>query len=99
MVIFIVNKYVYNNFFEISNLVAVKGCMMTKEAFLKNLGKNITRLREKGGMSQTELALKLDKDRQSMNRVEKGRTNPTIYFLNEIAKELDIPLIELLTFE
>ena len=72
---------------------------MTKEVFLKKLGKNITRLRESANLSQTDLAFKLDKDRQSMNRVEKGRTNPTIYFLTQIAQELNVSLTELLTFD
>ena len=51
--------------------------VMTKEVFLKKLGSNIARLREKAGLSQTELALRCDKDRQSLNRIEKGRTNPS----------------------
>jgi putative transcriptional regulator len=72
---------------------------MTKEVFLKKLGKNIARLREEAGLNQTDFAFKLDKDRQSMNRVEKGRTNPSIYFLHEIAKELNVSLADLLAFE
>ena len=72
---------------------------MTKETFLKKLGKNITRLREEAGLSQTELALRCDKDRQSLNRLEKGKINPSIYYLLEISAELKISLKELLDFE
>lgn len=72
---------------------------MTKEAFLKKLGKHIAQLREKEGLSQTELALRYDRDRQSLNRLEKGRTNPTAYHLFEIARELDVPVNKLLDFE
>jgi putative transcriptional regulator len=72
---------------------------MTKDAFLKKLGKHITRLREEAGLSQTELALRCDKDRQSINRLEKGRINPSAYFLAQIAAELEVPLKELLSFE
>jgi transcriptional regulator with XRE-family HTH domain len=71
---------------------------MTKEIFLKKLGNNIARLREKAGLSQTELALRCDKDRQSLNRIEKGRTNPTAYLLLQIASELKIPAKDLLDF-
>ncbi|MGF2413519.1 MAG: helix-turn-helix domain-containing protein, partial [Ferruginibacter sp.] len=67
---------------------------MTKEVFQKKLGKNISRLREKAGLSQTELALRCDKDRQSLNRLEKGRINPSAYYLSQLAEELDIPLKE-----
>ncbi len=60
---------------------------MTKEIYHRKLGKNITPLRELNGMSQTELALRCDKDRQSLTRLEKGRTNPSISYLLEIATD------------
>ena len=72
---------------------------MTKEVFQKKLGKNIARLREKAGLSQTELALRCDKDRQSLNRLEKGRINPSAYYLSQLAEELQVPTKELLDFE
>lgn len=40
---------------------------MTKETFLKMLVRNVARLREEADLSQTELALRSDKDRQSLN--------------------------------
>jgi putative transcriptional regulator len=73
--------------------------VMTKDVFLKKLGKNIAKLREQAGLSQTELALRCDKDRQSLNRLEKGRINPSIYYLSEIAIELEVPVKKLLDFE
>lgn len=72
---------------------------MTKDAFLKKLGKNIARLREKVGLSQSELALRCDKDRQSLNRLEKGKINPSAYYLLEIAAELKVPVSDLLDFD
>ncbi len=72
---------------------------MTKEIFLKKLGKNVARLREEAGLSQTELALRCDKDRQSLNRLEKGRINPSVFYLNQLAEELKIPVKDLLDFE
>jgi transcriptional regulator with XRE-family HTH domain len=72
---------------------------MTKDIFLIKLGRNVARLREKAGYSQTELALRCDKDRQSLNRLEKGRINPSVYYLLQIAEELKIPVKDLLDFE
>ena len=69
------------------------------EAFQKNLGKRIAAIRKKAGLSQTELALKIDKDRQWLNYIEKGKSNPTIKTLYLIAAELNVPLKELLDFE
>ena len=72
---------------------------MKKDVFLKKLGNNIARLREEAGISQTELALRCDKDRQSLNRLEKGRINPSAYYLSEIAAELKVPVKILLDFD
>lgn len=72
---------------------------MNKSLFLKNLGANITRMREEKGLSQSELALRCDKDRQSLNRLEKGKINPSIFYLLEIATELHVELKDLLDFK
>jgi transcriptional regulator with XRE-family HTH domain len=71
---------------------------MTKEIFLKKLGRNVARLREDAGLSQTELALRCDKDRQSLNRLEKGRINPSVFYLQQLSEELQIPVKDLLDF-
>lgn len=72
---------------------------MKKEAFLKKLGQNITRLRESAGISQSDLALRCDKDKQSLNRLEKGRINPSAFYLSEIAAELNVPLSAFFEFD
>ena len=95
----IVNVSVYNIFFRKRNLVPATAHSMTKETFLKKLGKHITRLREEAGLSQTDLALRCDKDRQSLNRLEKGKINPSAFYLQELAKELELPVYKLLDFE
>jgi len=66
-----------------------------KATFLKNLGKRIAYLREAKGFNQAELALECDKDRQSINRLEKGNINPSTFYLLQIAKALDVTLSEL----
>jgi putative transcriptional regulator len=71
---------------------------MNKSLFLKKLGDNISRIRLEKGLSQSELALRCDKDRQSLNRLEKGKINPSIFYLLEIATELDVELRELVYF-
>ena len=68
---------------------------MNKEAYLKKLGNHIAQLRISKGMSQAELARGCDKDPQSLNRLERGRINPSIIYLQEISDELGIALKEL----
>lgn len=70
----------------------------SKQIFLKNLGERIAFLREKKGLNQSQLAIECDKDRQSINRLEKGNVNPSAYYLLQISRALKISLSELLNF-
>ena len=63
---------------------------MEKEILLKNLGERIRQIREKKGITQKELAHSIDKDQQSIQRLEMGKINPSIYYLYEIAKGLEV---------
>ncbi len=71
---------------------------MNKEAYLKKLGEHIASLRISKGFTQAELARCCDKDPQSLNRLEKGRINPSIIYLKEIATELDLDIKDLVNF-
>ena len=75
------------------------GRLPTKETFKKKLGKHITEMRERAGLSQEDLAFKCDKDKQNLNRLEKGRINPSAFYLAEIAAGLGMPLKDLFDFE
>ena len=70
-----------------------------KADFQKRLGKHIVKLRLAKKWSQSELAREADKERQSLERVENGKTNPTAYYLHDLAVALDLPLSKLLDFE
>ncbi|HMT75658.1 MAG TPA: helix-turn-helix transcriptional regulator [Chitinophagaceae bacterium] len=69
-----------------------------KKTFLKKLGGRIASLREMKGLNQTQLASECDKDRQSINRLEKGNVNPSAYYLFQISQALGTSLKELLEF-
>ena len=71
---------------------------MQKETFLKKLGNRIKELRKAQGMSQTDLANKCGKDSQSLERVENAKTNPSAYYLMELAKALKVPIKDLFDF-
>lgn len=68
---------------------------MKKEELARKIGKRIIQLRKKKGWSQSELARECFKDRQSIERVEAGHTNPTAYTLYEVASALGVSLAEL----
>jgi transcriptional regulator with XRE-family HTH domain len=62
---------------------------------LIRLGLKVKELREEKGLSQTELAYKIGKDQPSINRLEKGKVNPSIIYLLEISEGLEMSIIEL----
>jgi putative transcriptional regulator len=69
-----------------------------KKILLKKLGENICKIRKAKGLTQVELASIVNKDQQSIQRLEKGNINPSFYYLTEISKGLEIDLKELLDF-
>ena len=71
---------------------------MTKDALKKKIGKRIVELRTQKGWSQSDLARASDKDRQSIEKLENGKVNPTLYTLFEISKVLKVSLSELVRF-
>ncbi|MCA0428902.1 MAG: helix-turn-helix domain-containing protein [Bacteroidetes bacterium] len=66
--------------------------------FLKQFGKHLKKIREDKGITQFEVCCRINKDRQSLQRIESGNSNPTIYYLYELAIGLDVPLKMLTDF-
>ncbi|MCF0062008.1 helix-turn-helix transcriptional regulator [Dyadobacter chenwenxiniae] len=67
---------------------------MEKDIELKQLGLRIKELRKMKNITQEELAHTIDKDQQSIQRLEAGKINPSFLYLQQIAKGLDISLSE-----
>lgn len=68
---------------------------MKKEELAKKIGNRIIHLREKKGWKQIDLARACVKDPQTIERIESGNTNPTLYTLYEVATALEVQLVEL----
>lgn len=68
---------------------------MNKKDFNKRFGAKIKRLRKAKGLSQEELAEKIDKTVETISSTERGITVPRIDNTMLIAKVLDVPLHEL----
>ncbi|MDR6560826.1 MULTISPECIES: helix-turn-helix transcriptional regulator [Arcicella] len=65
---------------------------MKKEDFLNKLGVRIREIRKEKSITQTQLAHSVGKDQQSIQRLEAGNINPTLYYLFEISEGLGISL-------
>lgn len=72
---------------------------MDKINFQKKLGKQIVNLRREKGLSQVEFGYLIEMEKQNVNRLENGRTNPTAFTLHKIAEALEMPLSKLFDFK
>jgi len=57
-----------------------------------NIGKAIKNLRKQQGLSQKELAWRMDMSTNALCEIEKGKATPSIKRLEQIAYHLNIPL-------
>ena len=65
-----------------------------KECLIK-LGEKIRKIRHDKCMSLEEVVCSINKDRQSLQRLEKGGFNPSYIYLLEICKGLNIDIKDL----
>jgi transcriptional regulator with XRE-family HTH domain len=63
----------------------------------KRIGRNIAEARRDAGLSQTQLAIRMEAAGQEVSRLECGREScPSLPSLLRVARALDIPLMDLL---
>ena len=70
---------------------------MRKEELVK-LGKVIREKRVSRNLTQLELSVRAEVDRNYIGMLERGDRNPSYLSLLKIAKGLELPINELLTF-
>ena len=64
-----------------------------------NIGDNIKKFRTEKGMTQKELADKIDRSLRMVQKYESGEVEPSIEVLNEIATILDVEFLNFLSSE
>lgn len=69
---------------------------MTEEELKKNIAHNITSLRKNGGMTQAELAEKLNYSDKSVSKWERGDGVPDILVLHKISELFGVTLNEII---
>lgn len=67
-------------------------------AFIEALGKRIRQLRTSKKMTQLDLGIASDMEENAVQRIEAGRTNPTIKTLFKIITALDVDFKKLFDF-
>ena len=69
-----------------------------KNKYLKLLGERIRQFRQAKGISQEELAFKINSARNFIGCIERGEKTPSIYVLYKIATILDVSIDNLTKF-
>jgi transcriptional regulator with XRE-family HTH domain len=59
------------------------------------VGRNVTRARREKGLTQEELAVRSGFSQQYISSLERGRRNPTVITLFELAQALGVSHVEL----
>lgn len=62
----------------------------------RKLGENIRRIRTSKGISQGEIARRLEVDKGFVSNIENGKTNPTLATIAKLAKALNVSVGELM---
>ena len=88
----------YNKSVVFINLLNSKAKKIKKQNIQKTFGKHLKKLRQSKGLTQLDLSCRINKDQQSLQRVESGNVNPSLFYLLELAEGLNIKLPELLDF-
>ena len=65
----------------------------------KNIGNRVAQYRRTAGLTQEQLAAKVDLSVESISRLERGSTMTSIAKLDEIAQALGIELVDLFNFQ
>jgi len=68
------------------------------KTFKIKLGKRIKALREKKGLTQLELGALINKDYQSIGRIENGRVNPSSYLIYQLSRALNVTIEDIFEF-
>lgn len=69
-----------------------------KNSTLIAFGLHVKTLRISTGLTQVEVSSAMGKDQQSLQRVESGRVNPSLYYLFELSVALNVDLSILTAF-
>ncbi|MCL2094554.1 UDP-N-acetylglucosamine 1-carboxyvinyltransferase [Candidatus Saccharibacteria bacterium] len=61
--------------------------------YRNQIGELVTRLREQNGMTQAELAAKINTSQSAINRIENGKQNLTLDLISSLSQALKTPLL------
>ncbi len=66
---------------------------------LQLFGSHVKNMRVTKNMTQVEVSSRMNRDQQSLQRVESGRVNPSLSYLIDLSVALEIEISELVSFK
>ena len=84
----------YTKFLHIAIYSLFCNFVVSKKYRTMDIAEQIKKIRKEKGLSQQELADKLSMNRVQYNRIETGKSDPTMNILQRIATVLDINVVE-----
>lgn len=60
------------------------------ELFKKTLGQRIAKIRQEKGLTQAALGARINRDYQSVSRIESGKINVSGFIIYQIAEALEV---------
>ncbi|MEW4922624.1 helix-turn-helix transcriptional regulator [Algibacter sp. 2305UL17-15] len=70
-----------------------------KASIPKEIGKRVRFFRKEKGITQTQLAQSVGKDRQYLYKIEKGKVTPNVVTISILAITLEVPLQDFFDIE
>jgi putative transcriptional regulator len=71
----------------------------SKKILQKHFGLHIKNIRRKKSLTQIDVSSRMNKDQQSLQRIESGNVSPSLFYLYELAEGLDVKVSELFDFK
>jgi len=71
----------------------------TKEILQKSFGIHVKKIRIEKQLTQVEVSSNMNKDQQSLQRLESGNVSPSLFYLFQLSEALGVSLPELMKFE
>lgn len=71
----------------------------SKEILQKSFGIHVKKLRIQKNLTQVEVSSNMNKDQQSLQRLESGNVSPSLFYLFQLSNALNVSLPELMEFE
>lgn len=94
-------RYLYGESFVLKQISCIQdfcGVSNTRATILHNFGTHVKNLRLNKNMTQVEVSARMDRDQQSLQRIESGKVNPSLLYLLDLAEALDVSISELVGF-